>query len=842
MDFVREHINETLNSISPVSDPEFDLVFTELQNSQKEKLRPLFKYLNSIIDNYESKDNEDVDFIHIHFPVTDDQCISSILEWLIIKEFYSHYRNESNRTDETLSFIEKELAYLERVINDPSIPPEASAKNGGNKAYKIHTERKKHLKEIRAYYKQLSLNKITPSKEFRPSTVINLLHKEQEFQKNNFFRSRGYAMSLEDINSNTSPKRASYVLMNDSLNIEGIDSLKLNDQSLLNDIKNVIIFDCASQVKFSGYNYRTLIEFNKEGTQIKKLIVFSFEKNMFYLSRIMSKLKAINSKLYVQPTGLSFHSYVIHPYEFQQLTDTPTQWPEVSFVGDTSVNCYELCELIQDIIELKELYSIKMRNIYSMCWNSDITKLVLDDIFDPGIEPKLISHSTKESLLKQNSLDKIKELLTSILKLVESFGSRFISKCSKRDGATVIIPYAVLNHDELFSMIESAMGNQTIYYGTWRSVKEDEDDYDHMIILDYRDCGSFPFSIVPNIHEINSAKNKPIHGFFLTMFFKGIYDYTKHRYTKTLFDQVMGHSFRNGKLNWGSLKTKIDRSNPQNEDLQNLWDIDNVYERDYDHVSIEFHFDNDLKRKFYPSQLIIFSGSDNIKHVETAENLFENYSDKKLSVQLLEKTYEGIHLFEFTDEEREELNEIQSKYDLDAQEKKSELWKVFLLRRTVESNLDSVYDEIEKIAVLNSTKFVSKNHFQNSWLNYNSETLIPRSKKMFKLICDYLELPNTYFRLMLKQRAKERLNARHSNSQMNAFLQSLVNFGLFDQVSTLDKNNEDHRKFVKELIDNHDLEEIGIVPDNIYNEIMAFIDLIKDNIKLEPVKTIKKIN
>ena len=834
MDVVRQHIQKNLANLNGRSDPAFEIIFDALKSPKKLELKLFLKYLNDIVLYPKHITSEGVQFLHIHLPVVDHDVLSAILEWLIVHQFHTHFKNPTNFSSDDPCFIDKNILELGNSINSPAIPPDASAKNGGNKIYKQYQEKKNRLRELKAFYQRLASNKTGSYSEFFPSTLINVLHKEQEIQLRNFFGQNHYCILSNEI---TDPKKRSYVLLNDSLRISDIESLKLNGNSVLNSIETVVLFDCISQAKFSEYNYRNILEYNKEGFKLKKLIAFSSEKAKLSLSGLISKLTSINSRLYIRPIGLSFNSYLIHPYEITPVDRSP----ELTFLGDSSVFCYEFCELIQDTPELKELYSIKLRNIYSLSWNSHITKYILDDIFDPNIESALISKTTKETLLQQSFMSTAKDLLSSILHIVESFGQRYIEQCLRTTNVVVIIPHSVLNNRQLLTLISSAIGKK-VQFNSWKAIKDYTLQHEDLIILDYRDCGDFPFNITPNLYEIEHLLTNRVLGIFLAMFFKNTSEYTLYRYRVTFFKQVMGHPFRYDNLEWKMLKNEIEKTRPQDDDIQTLWDLENSYEREYDHTSIEFTYERNQKRKFYPSQLLIFSEDLNIKHVDTAENLYESYKGKKLYVQPLEKSYEGIHLFEFTNEETEELTEIQNKYELNSTEKSSELWKVFLLRRSAEKNWAEVFNEIEKIANDNNINFISKHHFQNDWLDYGSETLIPRSKKLFKLICDYLELPQTYFRLMLKQRAKERLKARHSNSKMNTFLQSLINFGLFDPDIALSDTDASHKKFVKHLIEHQDLEDIGLVADNIHREIIAFVHLLKDNIKLEMVRTIKKIN
>ena len=131
---------------------------------------------------------------------------------------------------------------------------------------------------------------------------------------------------------------------------------------------------------------------------------------------------------------------------------------------------------------------------------------------------------------------------------------------------------------------------------------------------------------------------------------------------------------------------------------------------------------------------------------------------------------------------------------------------------------------------------VAKNTFENSWLELDSSSLVPRGKAVFLKVCEYLNLPRSYYRLMLRLRNVEIQSTRNSSKQMNNLLSDLINDGCFDvdadcySLLLLNRN-----KYIKA----HDFDEIGIAIEQVTDELKALVELLKPYIKLAEVQKIE---
>src|SRR5699024_164883 len=102
---------------------------------------------------------------------------------------------------------------------------------------------------------------------------------------------------------------------------------------------------------------------------------------------------------------------------------------------------------------------------------------------------------------------------------------------------------------------------------------------------------------------------------------------------------------------------------------------------------------------------------------------------------------------------------------------------------------------------------VSLLHFKNNWLNPESDSMAPLSKKVFIELCNFLNLPKTYFILVQRLRNISKQSSRQSTRRMNRLLQDLFNDSSFDKdvdTKNIIKTNLD--KYKKE----HPLDELGI--------------------------------
>ena len=133
-----------------------------------------------------------------------------------------------------------------------------------------------------------------------------------------------------------------------------------------------------------------------------------------------------------------------------------------------------------------------------------------------------------------------------------------------------------------------------------------------------------------------------------------------------------------------------------------------------------------------------------------------------------------------TTQQEEELNVIRQKFQID-EDTTGRLWKLLLKQRALNSNEELLYEELGKFLESKGLKIVSFLHFKNNWLSPESESIAPLNKKVFIELCNFLNLPNTYFILIQRLRNASKQSTRQSTRQMNRLLQDLFNDGSFDE-------------------------------------------------------------
>jgi hypothetical protein len=349
-----------------------------------------------------------------------------------------------------------------------------------------------------------------------------------------------------------------------------------------------------------------------------------------------------------------------------------------------------------------------------------------------------------------------------------------------------------------------------------------------IIILEYRDSGRYPFRYHPNILEYMHPHAKCINGLFLNMFFRFNYEFALYEYNRVLYGKVLHHPIRQDSFDWDTLLINIKKKN-EDHSYDHLWDLDNNYSNLADRDQVVVTFAKGSKRSFYPSELFLVKYPDDEQlGIVKAEDVHEDLGEYgNLCIQPLGDLYEGINLFETTIEEESEIKVLKGHFQLPDHLPDSGIWKMLLIRKVERCCISDIYEEVR--AALSGLTFVKESYFSDNWLNIKSDLLIPRSKKVFQIVCTYLNLPTVYFRVMLKRRAKERLASRKSTLQMNRFIARLVEMGLFND------NAPSSLRFDKEFLLKYDLEEIGFNVEKLTDDIYAFVDLCKTNLELKEV-------
>jgi hypothetical protein len=511
----------------------------------------------------------------------------------------------------------------------------------------------------------------------------------------------------------------------------------------------------------------------------------------------------------------------------------------VSFIGNDNSDLWNAFVLEISIQDLYELRSIKMMNLYSLCFNEEIKDFIFQDIFSEEDTSELISDETKQRLLdlREEDLSTLKESLGNVLDLIISSDFKQVLSEKIKSKTKLIVDDFVINNKKLKSLIFSSLslsdGNKFV---SWNDLKNIE----NILVLSYQDQGKYPYYIYPNIIETTVSKDTTIYAIYHNFLFSYRYRWAKHNVAKD-FHKLTDHPIRQKYFQWKELKKSINELKPEKTDDTN-WDLEQQYSGNAHRETIKLKLKNERERTFNSSDLFIYS-TDNKQtfRVEKIGDIIENIDeDEKLFLHNLNEIQEDINLYEKmvdTTQQEKELNVIRQQFQLNDTDT-GRLWKLLLKQKALTSNEESLYAELKTYLESKGLKIVKLHHFKNNWLTPESDSIAPLSKKVFIELCDFLNLPRIYFILIQRLRNASKQSSRQSTRQMNRLLQDLFNDGSFDNEADINKiiiaNLESYKR-------KHPLDELGIDEKYLGENLIALVELIKAEVTLKELDKFKKV-
>jgi len=563
MFFAKNHIISQLTNLKDFNRGNFGMLFSNIKAEDKERYRDFLSYVDAVLNDSLEATTSGVNFINLHVPSSDDILKEILLQLISIKFFFLGLKSNTISENKDKGFITDISNSVNEICSLPiklAYDAPGVDKRGKKREIDIKLDYKEKLKAIRNFYQSLRSYDSNNIPLYKPRTIINMLKKHEDYLIDEFDE-RKFAIPFDKISFKSNIKKweiinTSFVVTNSHHNLRELDELDVNNElDAFDEIENVILFNCDSQSIHSQFNHTALSQLNEnDGTKFKNLIVLSFDHEQFKLNRLISRLDRLGTNFFYRPKGLIYKSYVILPYELDYLIEgiIPTQI-EIEFIETQHMACTIFQEYINEHEELDELYSIKMRNIYSLCFDAECKRMITEDLFSPIMEtPELISQRSKDILLNldDESQKSIRSTLEAILDIViEKNLLAKILKKSNGEPTRIVIPDIIRNHKSLFERIESTINNTHEHsIINWDEAKASSDQ--NIIILDYRDSGRYPYQIFPNLHEISFYRAKKAYAIFFEMFFGYNYQNTHYDYNKSLLMKVMNHSYRDKYFSW----------------------------------------------------------------------------------------------------------------------------------------------------------------------------------------------------------------------------------------------------------------------------------------------------
>lgn len=800
----------------------FEIVFEKLKSDNKNNYRKLLQYLFCIIENSINQENE-LYTLNIHF-----EKITEEKDKTIVAEFLWHYYFEFQHLSEKQNIINEILKNKISDLNQ-EVKKDLHLPTNNKKLTKQIFENRKRDRKHLDYYKSLN-----ERASLTPETLINLKINQLNFLSKFYEYNPVYLPAekdnLTDLNS--------FVLYN-TQGFNDIRTLQINTTPLLQLIKNIVLFDCENSVqRFSPFNFQQLSNLNEHhGTKFNLFLVVTFS-NKENFNSINTKINRLKERYYIPNQS----SYIITRQEFDYLVQQEqVDEPEISFLEPSSSAFWEDFHLETKINGLYELRSIKMMNVYSLCFNQEIKEYILTHIFSDDIKHNLITEDTKQDIFNLPNEDvlKLKDLLSNVLDVVinTNLKSNIINRLT--GDYKIVLDDFILRNEGFLDLVKKSINvRSNRKFINWDNLEENSAS--EILILSYRDQGNFNNHFYPNINEITVSENTKIKGLFPALFFKNNYEWSKYNLANDYF-KTLDHPIRRHHFNWDKLRRKIQEFKPE-KTVDISWDLESDYSGSDTRITYRIVFDSNRPNTCNPSDLHIYYEDDNKqKRIQPIRWIYENLEleENRLFIQKLDDLIEEFNPAERlidTKQQENDLDIIRKQFDL-GEESAGRLWKILLARKATNSSKENLYNDLIALFNRNNLDMVSQSYFESTWINPDSSSLVPRGNKAFKVLCNYLGLPTTYLRIIYTIKNRNISGRRNATRIYSKLLKDLFNDGSFDVGA-----NPEQILFTKTAYYkyNHNLDELGIDEEKPLAGLITLIDLIKPELTFKEVKSIEK--
>ncbi len=818
MNIIDQHIRKHLLHFQDEEDASFQEIFELIQSEVKNDYNSLLRYIHFLLDEAFLDEKTDSKSLHLHFDYNfDDVSLFVISQYLVIRSFNENCKANISSSQDNEKLLQLKIGLQLRKDRLLTCPSGASGIKK-NKEWKQWNLEKNKINSLIRFYGRLNDNvDISWKVLFNcPVGLFNTL--------NNLCISKPYACVIND-NTNT----LTFNLLNSTLTLNEIDEI---DNSIIDNLDTIILFDCERKKIMQNFSFQDIKEYD---ICLKKYLIITFGSKKASIQNLRGKINLIQNRFKIYQSD----SYPIIQSEIDySLGQNSRKYIPVSFIGITTSNFWDAFVLETNIQDLYELRSIKMMNLYSLCFDHEIKHYILQEIFSDKEASELISDETKQCLLylRSEDLSTLKELLGNVLDLIISSDIKRIIINKVKCETVFIIDDFILKSKKLSSLIFSSLlliRHKLISWSTFNATENDE-----IIVLSYRDQGKYPYHFYPNIIETTTSKSTIIEAFFHKFLFSNRYQWAKYNVSKEMC-KLMEHPIRKKNFHWERLKESIKTLRPQKNDNVN-WDLEQQYSGNYDRETIKLKLKNERERTFNSSELFIYSTNNLNFKIDKIGDIIEAIDDDvKCFVHNLDEIQESINLYEKivdTKQQQEELNIIRQQFAV-SNESTGRLWKILLNKEAQSLGESIVYGDLKKYLEAKGLKIVSLHHFKNNWLNPESDSIAPLNKNIFMELCSFLKLPKIYFILIHRIRNASKQSTRESTRQMNRLLQNLFNDGCFDDGAILSEiipfNLENYKK-------KHPLDELGIDEKYLGDNLITLVELIKPEITLKEIENFKK--
>lgn len=833
MDLIKQHILPLLNSFSNETRNTLNNIISEIQNDSKLEFTEIICYLQHILNLCLLSTNGGITSLHIHIEYEfDDSQKLLIGEYLSIKLFEYYHSNDKRINDSNLPLIELKAIIESKLKSLENKCPEGAQLTTNaktkvkqpNEILKKWLKDKKDIRILLDFYKSLN-----ESSSLKPKSIFNV-QKNFCSSLSQIFEFRPYCTKLND-------KNKSYNLLNA---INTLNEIDLANNEIIDELDSVILFDCERKRIMTNFSFEEINKWNSDfDTRVTKYFIITFGKQNSSITHTRNKLELIRERFKI-PTN---SSYTITKSELDFLLNRKESTPlNIEFVGFESSSFWETFVLETSIRELYELRSIKLMNIYSVCYNDEIKNYIISDLFSKKESSELVSSTTKMVILelRDDDTEILKEALSNTLDVIINSGvkSKVLDKLSNTQA--YVLDEAILRNLNLLSKIRVCLGlTKSTKFIDWSDLINL--DLKDILILSYRDQGRYPNYYFPNLLELGLNSEFIASAILPSFLFIDYYNWSKYNLYKE-YHKLLTHPIRENYFDWNKLKNKIQTLKPEKKPEID-WDLENEYSNSDHRESYKIKIKGQRARTAYSSDLFVITDDKKTLHkvVKIDYLLTVDDEDGKVFVQNLDEIQQNINIYDkIVDKKQQEaeLDVIRKQFNL-GDETAGRLWKVLLKNLAEDQGEDQLYSDLKKYFETKGIKIVSQFHFKNSWINPQSESIAPLSKRVFIELCEYLKIPKIYFIIIQRIRNASKQSSRQSTRQMNQLLKDLFNDGCFD-------TNKNARGIITNRLEyykvSHPLDDLGIDENYLADNLVALVELILPELKLLELETIEKNN
>jgi hypothetical protein len=487
--------------------------------------------------------------------------------------------------------------------------------------------------------------------------------------------------------------------------------------------------------------------------------------------------------------------------------------------------------------DLLELNGYKIRNILSIVFDQKMRDLVLKDLFNE--DGAFLSSETKDNLFRYLSSDEridLKNYLSNYLDYqIESEWHQTITLLLNNESiSTILIPAPILSHHLILTQLKTLFPKKK--FVDWNNY----DETTEALILDYNH--------VWKKRNIFTVQDSGSTFYFLKHFFESAYLWKTYAEDKNIYDTIntpLRISLFSSEI-LSEIKSKLDDLKPNNE--VNIWStlLDEHHNSMYNYIGkeeIKIHFDKNKANNYSLNNSFILA-EENKFIIKNATELIGNASKYETGYKIcnLENIILNIEVSKIIaaiEKDESILKIVQPLWEkFNLKEQDGRLWKQLLQNKTKEYGMEIVFAEIERISGVKH--FISLQTFEKTYCNPGSITIIPREKKVFKAICQYVELPLEYRAAMHRERNLIGGQSEELRSKLKALIIAMVNLEIFDQQRNDESLLEIINNSIEKIENRVDMDFFGSTRDALSYACIAIYYEIKEKLKLKPILKIEQ--